>query len=216
MAITGNDGGIIMNRLKTVCTLLLMCFVVFCPACGINSDKNEKTEQGLPLNPEGIESEEMTPIKVLISDDQDGFVTEYLEPADVEKYYEKKFTYDEIPDDLLQTFASSVSSEELQIVESAWIDAPSKELRGAEAHLYVLLRALQNTENTDIEITSAKFVPYTFDEIFTTMEEIFGCDGYALQITDASGNIYLVWDGCGYEEVICNGEKIYRRYHVIF
>ena len=200
-----------MNRIKTACSLFLACCLLFCSACGMNSNNNVKTA---PASTEIAESSKK-PI-IWVSEINGTPTIEHLDPSDVEKYYDKEFTHDEIPDDLLQAFTSTISSEELQIVKKAWVDVPSEALRGVEAHIYVLLRALQNTENTDIEIASAKFVPYAIDEKYTSIEETFGCDGYALQITDDSDNIYLVWDGFVYEKVICNGETIYSRYHVVF
>lgn len=199
-----------MNGIKTACALFLACCLLFCSACKMNTNNEKAT----PVSAEIAESSKNPIIRVTESNGTS--IIEYLEPSDVEKYYENEFLHDELPDNLLQAFASSISSEELQTVEKAWMDAPSKALRGVEAHIYVLLRSLQNTRNTNVEIVSAEFVPYFIDERYTSIEETFGCDSYALQITDASNNIYLVWDGFVYEEVICNGETIYSKYHVVF
>ena len=201
-----------MRKKKFICLIFLVCCILLCSACGIQCSNNEEISH---ISTESAEYSEIPTIDFTPPIDADGII-EYVDPSDVEKYFEKEFTHDEITDDLLQAFVSSISTEELQIIEKAWIDAPSDALRGAEAHIYVLLRALQNTDNTDIKITSAKFVPYTITEMVTSIEETFGCDAYALQIVDDSNNLYLVWDGFVYEEVICNGETIYSRYHLVF
>ena len=186
--------------------LLTLCILLF-PSCGGYDGDSEAVRTPIePTKSSGILVIETGPDPTIMSYNN-------YEEAGIEKYYEEDLNYSELPDDLLQAFSTSISSEEMQIISNAWIDAPSEAIRGAEAHIFVLLRALQETENTDIEIVSAEILPYESERIRTHLEEVLGCDAYALQIIDVSGSVYIVRDGYEYEEVICNGETIYIEYH---
>lgn len=192
-----------MNYVRIIkSVLLLVCCILFFSACRMHSPD---LEEAISASTDIADSSELM-----------SMIESLNFPTDVKKYHEEEFIYDNIPDDLVQAYASSISPQELEIVKSAWTDAPSKALRGVDAHIYVLLRGLQNTGNTDIEITSATFVPYDIRDAFSSIEQNCGCDLYALQITDDVGNTYLVWDGVGYEEVTCNGEKIHSWAHILF
>lgn len=146
---------------------------------------------------------------------------------DVTKYYEVSESLEHESDLFQMYYKTTITEQEYRIVEDALKVSPTKKLRNAQSYLIVLLHALQQTEYAELQIASAEVVPYALPEknyekgtpyrdAVIDLEANFGCDEYALQVTDTEGNEYLIWNSYVYERVFCNGESIYSYYHIIF
>lgn len=144
-----------------------------------------------------------------------------------EKYYETQASLSDESEAFRNYYETCISTEEYQVVETALAEAPTEKLRNAQSYLIVLLRAIQDTAHAEIQIVSAEVIPYPlpeksvepdtpFRDAIISMEAEWGCDEYAVQIIDAEGNDYIIWDSYVYEKVFCNGTLIRSYYHIIF
>lgn len=176
---------------------LLICVLLCLVACKTQERKDTEAELSVPIS-----------------------------TLEVEKCYERQASLDNETAQFRDYYAHVVSDDEYKIIDTALAQAPTQKLRSAQAYLIVLLHAIQETEYSEIQIASAKVIAYPlaeknrkgdpYAESIISLEKNYGCDEYALEIVDAAGNEFIVWDSFVYEKVFCNGEEIRSYYHVMF
>ncbi len=103
-------------------------------------------------------------------------------------------------------FEDLISTDEQLLVQTAFEKAPVEMEYSSNEHLHLLFYVLWSHYDVDaIDIVSAEVIPFSNEDIQENIGVLL--EGYALKVTEASGDEYIVWYAAHLQRIIRNDRE---------